>query len=98
MYLRISGSFLSLPKLLWFTNCKSANCKKYVVCKSYIRKLQKVYGPQIGNPQIATFAEGPQGRYDNPMPELTLSPQSVNMNSATGMRVTRRVSSKTCYL
>jgi hypothetical protein len=47
--------------------------KKYVVCKSEIRKLQKVYGPQIGNPQIATFAEGPQGRYDNPMPELTLS-------------------------
>ncbi len=69
-----------------------------MVCKSEIRELQKLHGPQIGNLQIATFAEGPQGRYDNPMPELTLSPQSGYMNSATGMRVTRRVSSKTCYL
>ncbi len=53
---------------------------------------------KYGNPQIATFAEGPQGRYDNPMPELTSSPQSGYLNSATSMRATRHVSSKTCYL
>ena len=55
-------------------------------------------GRKYGNPQIAKFAEGPHGRYDNPMPELTSSPHSGYMNSATSMRATRHVSSKTCYL
>jgi hypothetical protein len=40
MYLRICGSFLSPPKLLGSTNCKSEYCKK-------------VYGLQIGNLQVA---------------------------------------------
>jgi hypothetical protein len=34
------------------------------VRKSQIRKSQKIYGSQIANPQIATFADVPQN-YDN---------------------------------
>jgi hypothetical protein len=30
-----------------------------------IRKSQKIYGPQIENPQIASFAEGPQIKKKN---------------------------------
>ena len=87
---------LGPQKLLGSTNCKSENCKK--VC-----------GLQIGNPQIAKSiwaanckicgrSATPHGRYDNPMPKLTSSPHSGYMNSATSMRATRHVSSKTCYL
>ncbi len=46
MFLRIWGNF------------KSAKNNSFR--KSQIRKLLKIYGPQIANRQIATFAEGPQ--------------------------------------
>ncbi len=46
MFLRICGSFKS---------AKNNWARKSQICKS-----QKVYGPQIANPQIATFQEGPQ--------------------------------------
>jgi hypothetical protein len=34
--------------------------KNNYVRKSQIRKLQKIYGPKMANPSLATFAEGPR--------------------------------------
>jgi hypothetical protein len=33
------------------------SAKNYWTCKSQLRKSQKIYGLQITNPQIATFAK-----------------------------------------
>jgi hypothetical protein len=40
--------------------CRGFKSAKNWFHKSEICKLQKIYGPQIAKPQIATFAEGQQ--------------------------------------
>ncbi len=51
MYLRTCGRFKS-AKTLGSENRKSTNYK--------FANHRKILGPQIANPQSATFAEGPQ--------------------------------------
>jgi hypothetical protein len=41
------GEVLSPQKIIWFKNRKPANRKR-------------IYGPQIANPQSATFEKGPK--------------------------------------
>ncbi len=53
--------------------------------------------PLLSHPQVHNKNLQKSEMYSS-LVHKTLSPQSGYMNSATGMRVTRRVSSKTCYL
>ncbi len=57
--MRVIKAYICKGKNYVFAVCRGFKASNWVR-KSQIRKLLKVYGPQIANPQSATFAEGPQ--------------------------------------